>query len=360
MSSARALGFLKTTNARPYLALATLLIVVHVVLLYGFASIDLSQYAARGDGSRYMMMAQALGKGQLVSVHFPLYPALISIGSLLLPVDLTALAIPPIFHVLFALTVYKIFEESKSKHPWLYSLTLALFPPSALIYSSSSLSDAVMIFFVALVFYYGLKGKRNRMVVASFFAVFTHYYAILLIVPIAYWLWRTQPRKLPLAFVPVIPIVILSVAQFFARGDLFYYLKVPTAATFSWGTGLLAYPYASLVFATTALTGLNRIYWSSYLALVFLAYGVGLLAAAWRRSYWRAVFAAPFYLFSVMVGGYYFVPRFLWPSFPSLMEFATLERHRAFRWILVGVIIASTVYAIWFLLIRVPASGFAS
>jgi hypothetical protein len=351
---------LKTANVKSYLTLATALIVVHIVLLYGFASIGLGRYAARGDGSEYMAMAQALGKGQLIGVHFPLYPALISIGSLFLPVDLAALAIPPIFHVLFALTLYKIFEESKSKHPWLYSLTLALFPPSVLIYGSSSLSDALMIFFVALVFYYGLKGRRNRMLVAAFFAVFAHYYAIRLIVPVAYWLWKMQPRKLPLALIPVLPLVILSVAQFFAKGEFFYYLKVPTAATFSWGTGLFTYPYGSLVLAATALSGLNRLYWSSYLVLVFLAYGVGLLVAAWRRSYWRAIFSAPFYLFSAIVGGYYFVPRFLLPSFPSLMEFTALERHRAFRWILVGVIIASTAYAVWFLLIRVPASGFAS
>jgi hypothetical protein len=351
---------LKTGKAKSYLTLAIVLIAVHVVLLYGFASIDLGRYAARGDGSEYMAMAQALAKGQLIGVHFPLYPALISIGNLFLPVDLSALAIPPIFHVLFALTLYKIFEESKSKHPWLYSLTLALFPPSVLIYGSSSLSDAVMIFFAALVFYYGLKGRRNRMLVASFFAVFTHYYAILLIVPLAYWLWKMQPRKLPLVLISVLPLAILSVAQFFARADFFYYLKVPAAATFSWGTGLLAYPYGSLILAATALNGLNRVYWSSYLALVFLAYGVGLFVAAWRRSYWRVIFSAPFYLFSVMVGGYYFVPRFLLPSFPSLMEFAALERRRVFRWILVGVIIASTAYAMWFLLIRVPASGFAS
>jgi hypothetical protein len=105
-------AFLKTANARSYLALAGVLIVVHIALLYGFASIDLGRYAARGDGSEYMAVAQALTNGQLIGVHFPLYPALISIGSLFLPVDLAALAIPPMFHIFFALTLYKIFEDA--------------------------------------------------------------------------------------------------------------------------------------------------------------------------------------------------------------------------------------------------------
>jgi len=333
---------------------------IHVVLLYGFARIGLGQYAARGDGSEYLTMAEALTSGQLVGVHFPLYPALISALSLVMPTDLAALAIPPVFHILFAMILYKIFEDSK--HAWLYSLTLALFPPSVLIYNSSALSDSLTIFFTALVFYYGLKGRENRMLVASFFAGSSHYYAILLIVPLTYWLWKKRNvRKLPFALVPLLPLIIFSVAQFFARGDFLYYVRIPEAPTFSWGTALLTYPFGSLVYAATALSGLERLYWSSYIALVYFAYGMGLLIATRRQSYWRAVFSAPFYLFSVVVAGYYFVPRFLLLSFPSLIEFAELEKKlHAFRWILVVVIIANTAYAVWFLLIRVPASGFAS
>jgi len=351
----------RAAKLNPYLTLAAVLIAIHGVLLYGFTRIGFGQFAARGDGKEYMTMAEALTKGQLVGSHFPFYPAIIGVASYFMPTDFAALVIPPAFHVLFALTLYKIFQQSKSKHPWLYSLTLALFPPSVLVYSSSALSDAGTVFFIALVFYYGLKAKENLMLVASLFAASSHDYATLLIIPLACWFWKTHPRRLPLALIPVLPFIIFSTAQFFQNGNFFLYVNIAAASTQSWGSALLTYPFGSLVYSATVLSGVDRVYWSGYLSLIYAVYGVGLFLTTKRRSYWRTFFSAPFYLFSVLLAGYYFVPRFLIPSFPSLIEFAEVEKKlKILRWTLVVVIIASTAYAFWFLLIRVPETGFVS
>jgi hypothetical protein len=322
--------------------------------------IGLNQYAARGDGPDYIAIANALARGQLAGAHFPLYPAFVSVVSSVMPSTLAALAVPPAFHTATALIFYKILKHTGVKHSWLFSLTLSLFPPSMLIYSSSALSDAVTLFFTSLVFWYGLNRKEKQMLGASVLAASSHYYAILLIIPLMYWFWRTNIRKLPLALVPLLPLAVFSVWRFLTGGDLLYYLRAPIAPSYSWGPSLLTYPFGALVQAMLVLSGADQLYWLSYLILVYAAYGFGLLLATRRRSFWTAVFSAPFYLFSVLFASYYFVPRFVLLSFPSLMEFSKFEKLRAFRWILLTVIIASTAYAMWFLLIRVPASGFMS
>lgn len=78
--------------------------------------IGLTQYAVRGDGREYMAMAQALTQGRLIGTHFPLYPAVILSASLVMKTEVAALAIPPIFHVLFAFAIYVAGKISPTRY----------------------------------------------------------------------------------------------------------------------------------------------------------------------------------------------------------------------------------------------------
>jgi hypothetical protein len=351
-----------STALRPYVSIVTLLVASHVVLLYEFSQLGLAQYAGRGDGAEYLAAAEALARGKLVGYHFPLYPALIGVASLLVSKELAALAIPAVFHTFFALAVYKILDTLKFRRALLYALVLAFFPPSALIYTSSPISDSLVLFLAALVFYFGLKRKESPMLLSSFLAGATHYMGMLLVVPLGYWYWRNDRRRMPLASVPLLPFAILSLIKFASTGDLFYYVTVHFAySSRVWSTPLVSYPFVSLVYTATVLRGLERLYWFGYVAVVFAVYGIGLAHGVKTRANWSVAFSAPFYVLMTVYAGYYFVPRFLLYAFPSLMEYPRLEnRFKAILWLAIAVTIASAAYAVWFLLIRVPATGFTS
>lgn len=336
-------------------------LVIHVLLLYGFAKIGLSQYSVRGDGREYIAAAIALTQGRIIGTHFPLYSALIAVVSSLVPIDLAALAIPPFFHTLFALVAYRILVAMKFRRPISSALMVALLPPSAIVYTSSALADSITIFFAALTFYYGLERREKLMLVFAFLAGLTHYDGIVLIIPLAYLYWRSDRRRILLALVPAVPIVLLTLYQFAVTGNLLYYVSVHFVFYQRvFGTTPLSYPFESLVYIATELRGIDRIYWFGYVGLAFIIYAIGTVRSARSGRSWSAVFSAAFYAFSALYTGYYFVPRFLLYAFPSLMEFTELGRRKILWWMMIIATIMSVAYSIWFLLVRVPATGFIS
>ena len=346
---------------RSYLIVGSLVLVVHVFLLYGFAKIGLSQYSVRGDGREYMAAAVALAQGRIIGTHFPLYSALIVIVSALVPIDLAALSIPPLFHTFFALVVYRILVAMKFRRPLSGAIMVALLPPSAIVYTSSALADSITLFFVALTFYYGLNGREKLMLVAAFLAGFTHYDGIVLAIPLAYLYWKSNRRKLPLAAIPAVPIILLALYQFVVTGNLLYYVSVHFVFYQRvFGTTPLSYPFESLVYIATALRGIDRIYWFGYVGLAFIVYAIGVARSARVGRNWSAMFSGTFYALTALYTGYYFIPRFLLYAFPSLMEFTELGRRRILWWILIAATVMSVAYSFWFLLVRVPASGFIS
>jgi hypothetical protein len=308
-------------SLRSYLIVGSIVLFIHVLLLYGFAKIGLSQYAVRGDGREYMAAAVALTQGRIIGTHFPLYSALIAVAGSLVPIDLAALSIPPFFHALFALVVYRVLVTMKFRRPLSGALIVTLLPPSAIVYTSSALSDSITIFFVALTFYYGLEGREKLMFVCAFLAGFTHYDGILLTIPIAYLYWKSDRRRLLLALIPAVPVVLLTLYQFVVTGNLLYYVSVHFVFYQRvFGTTPLSYPFESLVYIATALRGIDRIYWLGYVGLAFIIYAIGTVRSARIGRNWSAAFSATFYAFSALYTGYYFVPRFLLYAFPSLME----------------------------------------
>ncbi|MEM3078498.1 MAG: hypothetical protein QXR38_03275 [Nitrososphaerales archaeon] len=343
-----------------YLTLGLFVATIHAILLYCYAQIGLTDYASRGDGQEYMYAAEALSQGKLIGAHLPLYPALIAITSFITPKEVAALSIPAILHTLFTLVAYKALMDTGLGNPWLYALMIAFVPPSVLIYSSSALSDGVALFFIALSFYYGLRKKEGAMLLSSFLAASTHYMGSFLVIPLAWKYWKADKRRLPLALVPLLPLVILSLIQYATTGNLFHYVSVHFAYSLRvWGTQLFLYPFASLLYTATALKGIQRAFWLTYLTLVYVSYGVGLFHSAKKRRSWSTVFSIPFYAFTVVYTGYYFIPRFLAYSFPSLMEYAEIERKfKPVRWLITVATLISLAYALWFLLIRVPSTGF--
>jgi len=349
------------TDLKSYLIVGLPVLIIHVLLLYGFARIGLSQYAVRGDGREYMAAAVALTQGRITGTHFPLYSALIAILSSLVPIDLAALSIPAVFHTLFALVAYRILLAMKFKRPLSGALIVALVPPSAIVYTSSALADSITLFFAALTFYYGLERREKLMLVFAFLAGFTHYEGILLTIPLAYLYWKSDRRRLLLALIPAVPVVLLTLYQFVVTGNLLYYVSVHFVFYQRvFGTTPLSYPFESLIYIATALRGIDRIYWFGYVGLVFIIYAIGAVRSARIGRNWSAAFSATFYAFSALYTGYYFVPRFLLYAFPSLMEFTELGRRKILWWTLIIVTIASVTYSFWFLLVRVPASGFTS
>jgi hypothetical protein len=347
---------------RPYGYLAGIVAALHVLLLYGYSRIGLAQYATRGDGREYMAMAHALTQGQLIGTHFPLYPAIILVTSLTMKTQMAALVVPAIFHVLFALVVYKILGTLGVDRPFLYALFVALFPPAIMIYSSSALSDSTTLFFAALTFYYGLVNRRNLMLLSSILAAASHYMGMLLFVPLLYWFWKNDKKKSILALIPLAPIALFSLIQFVTTGDLLHYVTVHFSyAVRVYGTPLFYYPFASLVSVAMNLKGVEMLYWLGYVGLVFIVYAVGLVYATRTRRTWSAVASVPFYALMVVYTGYYFIPRLILYAFPSLMEYGRLGRgNRLFATVVLVAILASVGYAIWFMLVRVPASGFVS
>ena len=343
-----------------YIALCVFTAVLHLFLLFWYAHVGLSDYASRGDGLEYMRASEALVHGRLVGSHFPLYPALIAFLSLIVPREVAALSIPPVFHVLFALTVYKTLRDQGFGDAWPYALLMAYAPPSVLIYSSSALSDGVALFFTALTFYYALRGREGSMLLSSVLAASTHYMAMFLAIPLAYMYWRRNPRRLPLALAPLLPLAVFSLIQYAATGDLLYYVSIHFAYSRRvWSTPLLSYPFASLAYVATALGGARRAFWLAYLLLVYMAYGYGLIRAVKARRGLFAAFVAPFYAFTLIYTGYYFIPRFLAYGFPSLMEYAELGRRvKPVRRLIIAVTLVSIAYALWFLMVRVPSTGF--
>ncbi|HUK49752.1 MAG TPA: hypothetical protein VLV18_01855 [Terriglobales bacterium] len=349
-------------SVRPYGCLAILVAALHILLLYGYSRIGLAQYAARGDGREYMGMALALTQGHLIGTHFPLYPAMILLTSLAMNMQVAALVVPAIFHILFALVVYKILDTLGVDRPFLYALFLAFFPPAMMIYSSSALSDSTTLFFAGLTFYFGLVNRRNLMLLSSILAAASHYMGMLLAVPLLYWFWKNDRKKSILSLIPLTPIALFSLIQFFTIGDLLHYVTIHfTYAVRVYGTPLFSYPFASLVSIAVNLRGVERLYWFGYVSLVFVVYGIGLVYANKTRRTWSAVASVPFYALMVLYTGYYFIPRLILYAFPSLMEYGSLGRgNRLLTTIVLTVTLASVGYAIWFLLVRVPASGFVS
>jgi hypothetical protein len=348
-------------SLKSYFIVGLIVLMIHVLLLYGFAKIGLSQYAVRGDGREYMAAAVALTQGRIIGTHFPLYSALIAVAGSLVPVELAALSIPPFFHTLFALVVFRILARMKFRRPLSGALIVALVPPSAIVYTSSALADSITLFFAALTFYYGLEGREKLMLVFAFLAGFTHYEGILLTIPLAYLYWKSDRRRLLLALIPAVPVVLLTLYQFVVTGNLLYYVSVHFVFYRRvFGTTPLSYPFESLVYIATALSGIDRIYWLGYVGLVLIIYAIGGVRSARIGRNWSAAFSATFYAFSALYTGYYFVPRFLLYAFPSLMEFTELGRRKIVWVMLVLATVASVAYSIWFLLIRVPATGFTS
>jgi len=334
-------------------------ILIHAILILWYFRVGLSDYASRGDGLEYMRASEALIQGRLVGAHFPLYPALIAAFTPALGRELAALAIPALSHILFALIVYGDLNSSRLGDPLPYALLIAFAPPSTLIYSSSALSDGVALLFTALTLHYALKDREKLMLLSSALAASTHYMPILLIIPLAYWYWRRNRRRLPLALTPLAPLALLSLIQYAATGNPLHYVSVHFAYSRRvWGTPLISYPLASLAYIAGSLRGANRIFWLTYILLTYIAYGLGLAHAANRRSL-SAAFTAPFYAFTLIYTGYYFIPRFLAYAFPSLMEYAHIERRlKPVKYLVMTATLASTAYALWFLMIRVPSTGF--
>ena len=287
-----------------------------------------------------MAMAQALTQGQLIGTHFPLYPAMILVASLAMNTQMAALVVPAIFHVLFALVAYKILGTLGVDRPFLYALFVAFFPPAIMIYSSSALSDSTTLFFAGLTFYYGLVNRRNLMLLSSILAAASHYMGMLLVVPLLYWFWKNDKKKSILALVPLAPIALFSLIQFFTTGDLLHYVTVHFSyAVRVWGTPLFSYPFASLVSVVMDLKGVERLYWFGYVGLVFVAYGIGLVYAAKTKRSWSAAASVPFYALMVVYTGYYFIPRLILYAFPSLMEYGSLGRgNRLFTTVVLTVI----------------------
>lgn len=309
-----------------------------------------------------MAMAQALTQGQLIGTHFPLYPAVILVTRLALNMEMAALVVPAGFHVLFTLVAYKILGTLGVDRPFLYTLFVAFFPPAIMIYSSSALADSTTLFFTGLAFYYGLVNRRNLMLLSSILAAATHYMGMLLVVPLLYWFWKNDKKKSILALIPLTPIALFSLIQFFTIGDLLHYVTIHfTYALRVYGSPLFSYPFASLVSVVINLKGVERLYWLAYVGLVFVVYGIGLAYAVKTKRTWSAAASIPFYALMVLYTGYYFIPRLILYAFPSLMEYGRLGwGNRLFATVVLTAIIASVGYAIWFLLIRVPASGFVS
>jgi len=277
-------------------------------------------------------------------------------------IDMAALVVPAIFHVLFALVVYKVLGTLGVDKPIIYALFVAFFPPAMMVYSSSALSDSTTLFFAGLAFYYGLVNRRNLLLLSSLLAAASHYMGMLLVIPLLYWFWKNEKRKVVLALLPLAPIAVFSLIQFFAVGDLLHYVTIHfTYAIRVYGAPLFSYPFASLVSVVTNLRGVERLYWLGYVGIVFVAYGLGLTYAAKTRKTWSTVASIPFFALMIFYTGYYFIPRLILYAFPSLMEYGRLGRgSRVFAAIVLTATLASALYAIWFLLFRVPASGFVS
>jgi hypothetical protein len=347
---------------KQYATVTGIIATIHVLLLYGFYRIDLLKYAARGDGAGYMQMAQALTHGQLIGVHFPLYPIMILAANLVMPLTVAALVVPAVFSVLFVLVIYQILVTLKVANPVLFSLLISCFPPSMLIYSSSALSDSITLFFAALTFYYALTSRRSLMLLSSLLASASHYMGILFTVPLLYWLWKHDRKKTPLGLLPLTPIIILSLFQFIKTGNILYYVTVHLDfATRNWGTPLFSYPFASLMSISSNRIGINMIYWLGYVGLVFVVYGLGVIASIKAKRMLPAIFSIPLYTFTVFFSGYYFIPRYMLYAFPSLTEYAQIKHGSKLLMILAAcIIIVSVAYSTWFMLIHVPATNFTS
>ncbi|MEM3676698.1 MAG: hypothetical protein QW176_00950 [Candidatus Bathyarchaeia archaeon] len=335
-------------------------VLIHAILILWYIHVGLSDYASRGDGLEYMKASEALTKGQLIGAHFPLYPALIAVFTPILGMELAALTVPALFHILFTLTIYRTLRDLGFSDPLPYALLIAFAPPSTLIYSSSALSDGIALFFTALAFHYASKNREGLMLLSSALASSTHYMPILLVAPLAYWYQRNKRRRLPLALTPLIPLAALSLIQYSATGNPLHYVSIHFAYSRRvWGAPLISYPLASLSYMAANLGGANRIFWLTYILLAYTAYGLGLAHAVRARRGLSIVHIAPFYAFTLIYTGYYFIPRFLSYAFPSLMEYAEMGmRVKPVKWLVITAALASIAYALWFLMVRVPSTGF--
>jgi Gpi18-like mannosyltransferase len=173
----------------------------------------------RFDTNWYLKIATAGYSNDGSTVYFPLYPFLIKLLSylmdpLLAGILISNLALIGVLGMLYRLTA-RIADHSTARRTVIY---LLVFPTAFFLFSAYT--ESLFMFFVLASLEAACQGKWNGSVVWSFLAALTRLQGVLIVIPLAFLLWRelkeTSLRHMVLrgAVLTVVPLATISFMVF--------------------------------------------------------------------------------------------------------------------------------------------------
>lgn len=348
-----------------YISLVLPLLALHLLIIFVEANIGLQRYATFGDGAEYISLARAMTTdpiGVIVNLHPPIYPLAIRLVGVILPYNLAALFINALAQ---SITVIPIYESAKLTLPSNHAkiaLICSVFPPATLVYSSIGLADSLAILFSAVFFYFLLRRNEWGMISAAILAVLTHQIAYLLIIPLAYFYLRTNPKRIYRVFLVALPFLILSSYMYLRAHNLLYYITVHFIFSKNyWDLPFFSYPFQSLIQTIMGIpitaggneSPVNFIYIAQDVFLLVI-YFLGLFLS-WKHKHEYAIaYGLPFLIFLTFYQVWLFIPRFLVYCFPLLITYGHVMERRPVM-LAAGAIalvsLASSLYFVFFILL---------
>jgi len=346
-------------RVREYAVLVAPLLTLHILVLLVQRGIGFEKYATFGDGQEYINLAKSLTTdtiGVIVNLHPPIYPLAIRIVSAVSSYGSASLLVNAFAQTLTVIPIYETIKLTMPSNQRKLALMLSVFPPATLTYAAVGLSDALTILFSSIFFYSLVKRNESGLIVSAISAELTHQVAYLLVVPLAFFYLKTNPRKIYRICAVAMPFALLSLYMYFTSHDVTYYIT--SHFVFSrtyWDYPLFSVPFKSLVEA--AMGSPIRAGGVSYpvnpisiVEVVFLWFTyLGGMILSWRNRHVASVaYGMPFLILLMFYQVWFFVPRFLAYCFPLLISYGHLiEKRPAMLFLAVALSVAGLVSSLY-------------
>jgi hypothetical protein len=340
----------------------------HALLLSAQTAIGLTNYATYGDGAEYVNLASSLLANPLsvvINLHPPLYPVAIRVFAVFSSYNSASLLLNAVAQTLTIIPIYESIGLYTNKSQRWTSTMLSVFPPSMIMYAGIGLSDTLAILFSSIFFYSLKKRRQPSMIISSLLAGMTHQITYLLVVPLVYFYATKDRRCIYRAFIPILPVILLSLYRYTLGQDILYYVNTHFVfARVYWGSRLFSWPFDSLlkavrgqpIYAGGAVYAANQLTALGVVGL-FGVYLVGAALWAKRRDAVSLSYGLPFIVFLAFYQVWFFIPRFLAYCFPLLISYDFLIGKKRIMGVLATALSCSSLaYALYFLLYALPAS----
>jgi len=349
-----------------YAVLTVPLIILQCLILFVQRTYGLEKYATFGDGLEYINLARVLLNDPvsvIVNLHPPMYPLAIRILGVLFRYEAASLLVNAIAHILSIIPIYESVKLTVASNHKKLAMMASVFPPATLTYAGIGLSDTLAIFLSSIFFYFLLKRDERGMIVAALLASLTHQITYLLIVPLGCFYLRQNLRRLYRTFIPLLPVIILSLYRYLKGQGIGYYVIAHfTFAKVYWESLLFSFPFESLIGALMGRPiragGINYpVTLFSVVQVIFLLiiYLGGTILSWKNRDIEALSYSLPFIVFLAFYQVWFFIPRFLTFCFPLLISYGHLMGKRGVvLHLAVALSMASLIYSVYFLLCAFP------